>query len=448
MTEAEDNSRTTGTLPINSTSAIMTRIIAAGSLAMVYLHLCVGAQQTEFARKLGATKFHFGLLGAIPPAMLVLQFAAGLLVNRMRHRKPLWLGLLLVRRASTVLIGLIPWVIPGGTGDLRIWAMVGLLIVGNGLGTFSQPMFYSWMGDLLPHKSLNEFWGRRRKWLCLSQALTMVVATLFFWVFQDSDIYLTYLIAVIIGSIAGVCDILLFIRIPEPEHKRDPNPGITRLIAPFKSRMFRRLMLYFCALNFATMLSAPFMKVFMLEEIGLALHLVVLVFTFHALGGMLFARRLGSMLDRFGHRPVVMLCGSLKCIITLTFMLVRPGWSLLALFIVLPFDNMLNTGLLTAKDGFTMKLSPPKERAMYAAAVLATSGAAAAAGSLCGGILLEKMPDIVLTVKGVTFSNFRVIFAASAVLRLISFAFAIGIHEPGSGRARDVIRAMTQRSSS
>ncbi len=53
---------------------IMNRVTVAGCLAMVFMYATIGAQRTEFVRSLGATKFHFGVIGAIPPFMLGLQF--------------------------------------------------------------------------------------------------------------------------------------------------------------------------------------------------------------------------------------------------------------------------------------------------------------------------------------------------------------------------------------
>ena len=96
---------------------IMNRVTFAGCLAMVFMYLTRGAQQTEFIRKLGASEFHFGVIGAIPPFMLGMQFISALAVNHLPYRKKIWITMLVIRRALVVLLALLPWIFPGGPGS-------------------------------------------------------------------------------------------------------------------------------------------------------------------------------------------------------------------------------------------------------------------------------------------------------------------------------------------
>ncbi len=417
----------------------MRSIIVAGCLAMVYLNCTRGAQHAQFARALGASEIHFGILGALPPILLFLQFIAGLQAGRMQRRKRIWIVLMVMARTLPLPIALLPWVVPSSPMALKIWSLIMLTACEVALTTYSTPLFFAWMGDLLPHRNLNAFWARRRQWLSVSQATSMLATAIFFYFFQSVPIIHTFLVVSIVGVIAGVWDILLFTRIPEPPIERSETPRWTRLLEPFRNRQFRLFMINSTTWTFAAMLSAPFMRLYLLKEMNLAVHWVIALFMFHALGGALFARSIGALIDSVGHRPLIVLCTALKSLITIAMMLVVPGPWLLILIPVFLFDNVLNTGLLVARNGFMLKLSPRENRSMFVAAVLATSGLAGGAASLISGFVLEALPPDMGQVGAYTVTPYRVIFAISATLRLLNMITASAIHEPESREPREVL---------
>lgn len=417
----------------------MRTIIWAGCLAMVYLNCTHGAQHAQFARALGASEIHFGVLGALPPMLLFLQFVAGLRASRMRRRKPLWIGLMVLARTLPLPVALLPWVIPATPPMLRVWSLIALTAGEVALSTYSTPLFFAWLGDLLPHENLNAFWARRRQWLSFSQAGSMLATALFFYLFKAVPITHTFLVVSIVGAIAGVWDILLFIGVPEPPVERSETPRLARLLEPFRDQQFRLFMVNSTTWTFAAMLSAPFMQIYLLKEMGLAVHWVLGLFMFHALGGALFARSIGTMIDSVGHRPLIILCTALKSLITIAMMLIVPGFWLLILIPVFLLDNMLNTGLLVARNGFMLTLSPRENRPMFIAAVLATSGLAGGVAALLGGYLLEHLPSSLGQIGAYNVTAYRAVFALSAVLRLLNMISAGAIREPQSREPREVL---------
>jgi MFS family permease len=372
--------------------------------------------------------------------MLGMQFISALAVNHLPYRKKVWITVLVIRRALVVLLALIPWVLPGGPGSLMVWTFIALAALGQCMGTLGHPIFFSWMGDLLPRATQTEFWASRRKWLSWTGAGAMLVVAGFFYYFKAVDIRITYLVVAVIGSTAGVIDILLFIKIPERRAELSPDPHYVRIIEPFRDKGFRRLIAYASALTFGTMLAAPFFRVFLLKEIGLGVHLVVLLFTVHSVGGTFFARSFGRVADRLGHRPVIVLCSALKSLIAIAMAAIQPGWWVLILVPVMLFDNMLNTGLQASRTGFMLKQSPAQNRAMFVAAVLSCAGLAGAAGSLTGGFVLKHLPaDGLPFLFGSTLSTFRTVFLLSAFFRMVGFAVSLRLHEPGSKSAPTVL---------
>jgi MFS family permease len=421
-------------------AVIMNRITVAGCLAMVFVHTTAGAQQAEFLRDIGASPFHFGILGAIPPLSFITQFAAAWLANHLEYRKRFWMILLILRRLSVCLLVLLPWILPTASTRLLAWAFIGIFAAGQMMGMFSQPLFFSWMGDLLPRQQISEYWASRRKWLSWTHALVMVSMAMYFYCFRHTGIRITYMLIVFVGSAAGVLDILLFHRIPEPKPVIHTQHILRAVLQPFREMRFRRLILFSCMLAFGMTTSAPFINLYMLQELRMPVHAVVLLMTVHALGGVLFAQRIGRLADRVGHRPLIVLSSALKPLIVVAFFFARPGPSVLALIPVLLVDNMLNTTLDATRTGFMLKQSPGANRPMFIAAVLAPAGVAGAAGSLLGGTLVEHLPDLSLVVGGVQVTAFRTVLALSAALRFAAFLASRFIHEPESLAADRVLR--------
>jgi len=424
-------------------------ITVAGCLAMVFMHLTTGAHRVAFLKDLGARPFHFSVIGAVPPLLLSLQFLAALFVNRLRHRKRIWIVVLVIRRSLVCLLGFLPWLFPNASPRFLVWAFIGILAVGQAMGTCCAPVFVAWMGALLPRDSFSEIWGGRRLWLSWSRAGVMLALSGTLWLLQDVNIRTVFPVVACVGALAGVMDILLFVKVPEPPAPVSDAPHFERLLEPFKQKRFRRYILYDSVLRFGMLLSAPLVRIFLLQEIGLGVHLILLLFTCHALGGTLFARRIGRLADRVGHRPIIILATALKCVVTLAMFLLQPGPMVLLLVPVFLFDNMLNTAIMVSRTGFTLKQAPEKNRAMFVAAVLATAGLAGALGSMAGGFMMDHLPALNWSVGAWTLTRFRVVFAVSALFRFAGFLMATRLHEPESTEAavvwRDVVRPALQR---
>lgn len=438
---AEQSQRVDG-LPAEWTPEIrriMLRINLAGCLAMVYTDLAEGSAQTEFARGLGFSEFQFGILYSIAPAMLVVQFLSAMVNNRLKYKKRLWIGIMVAHRALVVPVALLPWLLPDAGTSVWVWSMVGLLAVGQALGNFGQPMWFAWMGDLLPHRSLGEFWARRRNWLSLANACSMLASAGFFWVVRDWPIQTTYLIVAVVGSAAGIWDILLFLRVPERPGAAIGGTDWANLTEPFRDGNFRRFVLYSCYWSFAACFCAPFFRLFMLQVWGLPLEVVIFFWFFHQLGGAVFAEQFGRMVDRLGHRPMIVLCTVLKSLIVFGFLALRPGHFLWLMFPILLLDNMLNTGLMISRNGFMLKQSPRRNRSMFVAAVLAGSGLMGALGSLIAGGLLEHWKGESWEFLGMTWGNFHALFAIGMVVRWLAISAALAIREPQSKAPTQVL---------
>lgn len=407
-------------------------IIVAGCCGMAYTQLTLSAASIEFTRSLGGNGLHVGVLNALPTGMLFLQFLAALTANHLRYRRPLWLTCSLIQRVLYIPIMLGPWIWPQVPDSTWLWLYIGVVAVEQGLQHFGSPLWLSWMGDYLPHRGLNEYWGVRHLWMQWSAAAALCAGALMLHEF-DMGVKVGFPILVLIGSVLGVTDILLFLRVEEPPVTPVPNPEIRKvLLAPFKHPGFRSFIGFMCAFQFAAMLGATFISLFLLQHVGMTLFQVLMLWTFSWIGGAITSRQLGIWAERWGNKPVLVLCTTFKSVLMISLLCI-PENVTLAFWLLVPvfmFDAALNAGFLIAQNGFLLKNSPAENRTMYIASGTALAGMIGGVTSIVAGIALSSLGDWHLDFNGYEFTSFHLMFVISIVLRLLSLVLVARIQEP------------------
>jgi MFS family permease len=414
-------------------------ITVAGCLAMVY-GTCVASPLTvSFFRDLGATDMHFALLGGLPMVMLVMQFVGAYLANRVPRRRPWFIGLGIAARLLYVPLALLP-LIPGVCECVGIPFLILLVVASSGIGNLVGPIWLSWMGDLIPRSVLNRFWGGRQRYLMAAWTLAYWGVGLFAFRFAHLSPRHAFPILVVVGGAAGVTDLLLFLRVPEPENLRTSGPSPWKdLSEPLRHRDYRTLVLFTCLFAATTNLAAVFMQLFVLKVLNLAVWKTTLAWSMYGVGTALVAPTWGRIADRYGHRPILRVCTVFKPLICLVYLLVTPSTAFLVLTISFFFDSMLNSGNEIAVTGYMLKMAPRENRAMFIAANSALSGIAAGLGGILGGVILRYTVNFAPDLLGRQWSNYHLLFLISLVLRLFCIPLAGAVREPTSAPSRVVV---------
>ncbi|RLT02282.1 MAG: MFS transporter [Planctomycetota bacterium] len=421
-------------------------IIVAGCLGMIYLQLTTSPATVQFARALGANGLHIGILGSLPTAMLFMQFVSGVLVNRFKYRRRLWLTVGLVQRLVMLPAALGPTLWPDMSDGFWIWTLVGLTAVNYGMADFCHPLWMSWMGDYLPRQGLSRFWGKRHLWMHCSAAAALGCAAVYVSGHPDG-IKPAFAMLGVIAAVCGVVDLLLFLKVDEPPVRPAPSPRLRDILsAPFEQREFRRFIGFSCFWHFAAMTGAPFIGLFLLEYVGMDLFHVMLLWATSWIGGALAASRMGWLADKFGHRPLLVLSISFKSALMIALLLV-PANPTLAFWLLIPvfmLDALLNAGIAIAQHGFLLSYSPSENRAMYIAAGTAIAGMVGGATSIGSGFLLRSLAGWDFSFLAVGVSHFHVLFSISLLLRLLSSVLVLSVEEPEAARTGVVVTHLWQ----
>lgn len=414
-------------------------IIIAGCLAMAYTQLTMSPATIEFARDLGAGGLHIGILGALPTGMLFMQFIAAVVANHLRYRRGLWTAVCLVQRVIFIPLALMPFLFPNTSDWIWVWTLIVLTAVNHGMMHFSTPLWLSWMGDYLPHDGLSRYWGVRQLWMQWTAAGSLLFAAVFLlecgWPVRPA-----FGVLIGIGAVFGVADILIFLKVHEPPVTPAPEPDLAAVLkAPFQHAGFRSFIAYSCFWNFAAMVGAPFISLYLLAHIGMDLFQVMLLWAFSWVGGACLSQRLGHMCDVYGNRPVLILATIFKCELMIALLLVpaRPNLTFAILLPIFMFDALLNTAIAIASNGFLLKNSPAGNRSMYIAAGTALAGMVGGITSIVAGGVLEALDGWRFDAWGLRMDNFHLLFAVSVLLRLACVPLVRRVKEPaGRGATR------------
>lgn len=408
---------------------------------MAYLQLTTSPATIEFARGHGGTGLHVGILGAIPTLMLFMQFLAGTLVNHLRYRRWVWMSVSITQRLAFVPLAIGAWLYPDLPPEYWVWGLIIATAINQSLTHFGNPLWMSWMGDYLPHQGLSEFWGNRHLWQQWTAAATLAVSALV--IFKSGLSPMTSFSALIVaGAVLGVCDVLLFLKIAEPPVKQAQNPKLLHVLkAPFRDPVYRTFIQFTCFWHFASMLGAPFISMYMLEHVGLSLFSVLALWSFSWAGGAVFSRGMGRLAERFGQRPVLVLCTAFKPL-NMIALLTCPTdptsafWYLVPMFMI---DAVLNAGINIGSNGFMLKHTPQENRAMFVAAGTALAGTIGGITAIVAGYVLKQFGDWSWTMGSYTVVGFHVLFGCSLAFRFLGVHLARALEEPHATRTRDML---------
>ncbi|MEZ6126249.1 MAG: MFS transporter [Planctomycetaceae bacterium] len=408
---------------------------------MAYTQLTLCPVSIEFARHLGGTSLHVGILGAVPACMLFLQFVSAVVANHLTYRRRLWMTTAICQRLSLVPLAFAPLLWRSVPDVVWLWLFLALTAVNQGLLHFATPLWMSWMGDLLPKRGLSRFWGRRHLWMQWAGAATLFLAAGLMKAWQQ-DIRTAFAIIMSVAAVLGVADILMFLRVHEPPVTKLAETRLRTVLAePFRNREFRSFIRFMCFWHFAAMTGAPFISLFLLAEIRMDLSHLMLLWMFCWIGGALCSGYIGRLVERFGHRPMLVISTALKSTNMLALLLIpcRPDLAFRILIPVFVVDSILNAVFAVATNGFLLTKSPAGNRTMYIAAGTALAGLIGGLTSVVCGAMLTVLPEAVSIGPSLQLTPFRCLFAVSILLRFAALLLVVRIREPEAQTTRVVI---------
>ena len=290
--------------------------IIAGVLGMTWTGMALNYTLTLFMEAIGASGVMIGLLLTVRQVVIAVQVPAALyfesLPEHLGSRKRWWAIPLLAHRLAWFAVGGLALCWKPGAGWLPFTVVV-VVGVSDLLAQTGAPLWFSWMADLIPHKTGGQFWGRRQSIVTLGALFGMAAAGFLLDAFRVPATGKTsaagFALVFTIAAAFGAADILLHLKVKEP--RRAPiAPGgsmAEKLLAPLQNRDFLRFTLCMGAFYAAISVYSPFSIVYLKRDFPVTYSHIAALNIAGSLGAVLTGFSVGRRVDRLGPRVLAAL---------------------------------------------------------------------------------------------------------------------------------------------
>lgn len=368
-----------------------------GAWANIVTILTGGVLLVGFALALGAGPVTIGVLAAVPFFAQLAQLPAIPLIERIRRRRRIAVAANTAARALVLAMAAIPFVDAGALGRGLLLAGISIMAV---LGAIAVCAWNSWMHDLLPKEKLGRFFAQRLFW---ATAFALVAGPaggylVDHWAFGPR--ITAYSALFVFAALSGFVSSYWLSRVPDvplPVSFEPHRPLLASLRAPLSDPAFRPLLLFSAAWNFACNLSAPFFAVYFIQQLGLSLGLVVILWAISQLANMLTLRMWGRLSDRLSPRAILAVGVPvyLGAVLALPFAALPAPHPLtipvLAVIHLVMGASTAGIGLASANIGLAM--APGRRATEYLASVSLVASLAAGVAPLLGGVLATLLSN-------------------------------------------------------
>ena len=501
----------------------MRTVTVAGMYAAAWMACVSGSHVKIFARMLGFNDFAFGLMSAAPFLATSGQLFATVVIERTGLRKYQFIQCMTLSRLLWLAVAAIPFVLPFPS-TLAVAAMLVVLVAIWSSGSLAEPAWFSWMGDLIPRRVRGRYLGMRSRLMSVVGLLTAVVIGVMLdqvavkgapETYDAQPVLMWVICAILVAAaVFGVTDILLFRRIREvkPTTRDEPPPPplvdvaappqdqrtfvrmsayrarylgaivSQLLVGPMRDRVFRHYVLYGATLAFAVSVGGWYFWLNALDNLGFSkLGANVLFLAVGSISGIASSRLWGRLVDRWGHKPVLMIATVGTMLSALPWLLVTrqtgaPAFVISALnWLPRQIGAMLGygrvlwitgqtpigaylagtvgcliggacwTGVNLTQVGVMMGFAGGQGRSKYVAASAVVTGIGGVLGGLAGGTLAQSLAYLQqspIILGPFLWNNWHACIALSITARSAGLFWLVGMPETRAVRIREVVRDM------
>src|SRR4051812_22015267 len=341
-----------------------------------------------FALELGATPLHIGLLAAIPFLAQVAQLPGIALIEKLGQRRKIAVvsvGISRLMIAALAALVLLP------DKKTALHVLLAAQITITLFGSVAGCSVNSWMHQLLASQGLVALFSRRLFWstvLASAGALAAGYAVQHWPSEQRLDAYALSFIA---AGLVGFISVYYLATVPEPTMVRTgPRTPLVQLLrAPLADAKFRRVVVFMTAWNFASNLAAPFLTVYLLQQMAYGMGRVTTLWIASQMANALTMYSWGRLSDRLSNKAIlaVALPAFFGCLIALPFAAIPHVHELTLplIYVIHVVMGAASGGIALATGNLGLKLAPQGHGTNYLAVVGLAGALASGLAAIAGG---------------------------------------------------------------
>ncbi|MDR3122045.1 MAG: MFS transporter [Clostridiales bacterium] len=380
-----------------------------------------GAALTGYASAFGAGEFMFGLISALPVLGSLMQLFVSYMILKTGKRKALFMVGGIIQRTLWTATAAIPYFCPEQFARYRVWVLLVMITLAAMSGSFVGVTHTSMVAEVVPIDIRGRYLTTRQRITTIFSLLAGLGAS---YVLDHFTGFSGYTFVFAVSGLAGLTDILLYVRFRFPETPRSEKKfsladGFREC---FRSPKTRNFLIFWAAWGFAINFSSAFFSKYAIDVLKLSFTQIILFGQIASnVAVVLIVRRWGRFIDRYGCAPLVMFTGTATAVLTLIWLPATPGN-----FVPLLLFNLLGGFVWCANDvsAVNMQLShtPDIGRPLALAIYAVVTSVAAAVAFISGGAFLELTAPVMaragLTILGTPFDHYKLLFCIATALRL------------------------------
>lgn len=418
-----------------------------GLTSEALLCLSSGAVLVAIALSLGASNFEIGLLAAFPTLTNMAQLFAVFLLRRFPFRKIFTVSLVFLSRLPLIVIGMIFWSADDRSIKLLLIAMF-LHYFFNSLGGAG---WNAWVKDIVPENSLGAYFSRRSRYMqMINVFFSLLVAFLIDFIQSQHPEYLNQLYAVyLIGAgIIGILGTYFLSKAFDTQVQLSSDNLFVLLSVPLKNTNFRKLLTFIAFWSFAVNLAVPFFTVYMLQNLGLSMLLVIIFSAITQFFSILTIRNWGNLSDRYSNKSIIFLAAPLYilCLLGWIFVGIYSSNILNVVLLILlhMVTGMSTSGINLALTNIGLKLAPKQDAMIFISIKNIVTSIFSSLAPIVGGLLADIFvtrnlritfewlsPEYYKEVKLVNLHDWNFLFLFASILALLSLRSLVKVEENG-----------------
>ena len=394
---------------------------------------------TGFALHLGADDAFIALFTSAAYFLALTQILAPLLSGRIRDTKRFVIG---AGCAEMIFRGLpltIPFFVPE---PYRLTSLVAMICLSLFSGYSLSPFYSTWIANAVPENNRARFASRQTT---VSTVIAMVAGFAigqFLDLFPEDGKEVGFVWVFAVGTLFGLVGYLNLFRAPFPRQQATPDVqgrGLRDLLQPLHDPNFRRAALFFGCWTFSLGLAGPLYSVFMLDRLEISYTEISIFNALFMLSSIAGYRIWAGLIDRFGSKPVLQILMVPASFLPFVWAFNQPG-SYYMVPVALVLSGILFSGIGVSINPLLYALLPAGEkRTIYLATWSVSVSLMGALGPLLGSILVSQLQNLHFTVLGIPMGNLQVVFALSAISRIVPLLILRNIDDAKGNTSRGLL---------
>lgn len=393
------------------------RLIINGGLWAAYEGF-TSAFLAAFALTLGATNTAIGAISAMPFIAVILSQVPGAKLIEYISRKKVYVIGTSISRTLWILMIITPF--------LFVKHPLIVIILAYFLIRFTEyitdPAWTTTAADITPIKKRGRLFGTRNMFLVLGLMAASTIGAFYLDLFPKNSPY-GFTTVFTIGILIGLLATSQFARIKMPKYRDHKHHRFQEFFSKKTIKPYTSMMFFF---NFAYALASPLFVVYILKNLGLSYKIYIGTIIIASVLKILSNRHWGRLTDKYGDKPVAVLCIFGTSLVPLFYLFINPQ----TLWLIIPaqiISGIAWAGVDLAAFNLLLDFTHPKKRATQIAQHNMVVALPLIFAPIIGGILADNIKHFIIT--GIPF-----VFLVSAILRLISAFLIYQIHEPRANR--------------